>query len=115
SYLQTLGTKLSHELRTPLTIVSSSLDNLASEAKLPEAEQSYLERARHGTARMHGILTALSEATRVEQSIEHTERIRFDLAELVRNMTLAYRQTFSNHRIESHVALDTCHIVGSPD
>jgi two-component system sensor histidine kinase ChvG len=115
SYLQTLGTKLSHELRTPLTIVSSSLDNLASEETLSDASRSYLERARQGTARMHGILTALSEATRVEQSIEHTERVRFDLAELVRNMGAAYRQTFATHAVETHVQAGQCRILGSPD
>jgi signal transduction histidine kinase len=115
SYLQTLGTKLSHELRTPLTIVSSSLDNLASEGELPASSQAYLVRARQGSARMHGILTALSEATRVEQSIEQTERVRFDLAELVRNMALAYRQTFSEHRIADAIELDTCHVIGSPE
>ena len=47
---------------------------------------------------MHAILTALSEATRVEQIIEHTERVRFDLRELVQNMGQAYRQTFVGHR-----------------
>lgn len=115
TYLQTLGTKLSHELRTPLTIVSSSLENLSSEQSLPASANEYLDRARHGTARMHGILTALSEATRVEQSIEHTERVRFDLAELVRNMGLAYRQTFSQHRIEAEVPPGSCFVSGSPD
>jgi two-component system sensor histidine kinase ChvG len=115
SYLQTLGTKLSHELRTPLTIVSSSLDNLASEGEVPETSQAYLERARQGSARMHGIITALSEATRVEQSIEHTERVRFDLVSLVRNMAQAYRQTFSDHRIVEAIELDTCSVIGSPE
>jgi len=115
NYLQTLGTKLSHELRTPLTIVSSSLDNLASEEHLPATAHEYVERARHGSARMHGILTALSEATRVEQSIEQTERVRFDLAQLVRDMSQAYRQTFTEHRIAATIALDACRITGSPD
>lgn len=114
-YLQTLGTKLSHELRTPLTIVSSSLDNLVSEEKLPPNAQSYVDRARSGTNRMHAILTALSEATRVEQSIEHTDRVRFDLSDLVRNMWQAYRQSFSRHRIELHVPNEPCMIEGSPD
>lgn len=115
NYLQTLGTKLSHELRTPLTIVSSSLDNLVSEEKLPATAQSYIDRARSGTNRMHAILTALSEATRVEQSIEHTERVRFDLADLVLNVGQAYRQTFSTHRIETRVPDSRCVIDGSPD
>lgn len=115
NYLQTLGTKLSHELRTPLTIVSSSLDNLSSEEKLPPAAQSYVDRARDGAGRMHAILTAMSEATRVEQSIEHTERAKFDLAELVRNMGQAYRQTFVQHRIETQIAAEPCIVDGSPD
>ena len=114
-YLQTLGTKLSHELRTPLTIVSSSLDNLVSEETLPSNAQSYVDRARSGTNRMHAILTALSEATRVEQSIEHTDRVRFDLCELVRNMGQAYRQSFTELRIETHVPSEPCLVEGSPD
>jgi two-component system sensor histidine kinase ChvG len=115
NYLQTLGTKLSHELRTPLTIVSSSLDNLSSEEKLPTAAQNYVDRARDGAGRMHAILTAMSEATRVEQSIEHTERTKFDVAELVRNMGQAYRQTFVQHRIETQIVAEPCMVDGSPD
>ena len=115
NYLQTLGTKLSHELRTPLTIVSSSLDNLSSEEKLPEPSQSYIERARSGTNRMHAILTALSEATRVEQIIEHTERVRFDLRELIQNMGQAYQQTFVQHRVETQLPAEPCLVEGSPD
>lgn len=115
NYLQTLGTKLSHELRTPLTIVSSSLDNLAADETLDAASQSYLDRARSGTARMHALLTAMTEATRVEHSIEHTERIEFDLAELVRNMGQAYRATFADHRIETLAPEQPCPVIGSPD
>jgi dedicated sortase system histidine kinase len=115
NYLQTLGTKLSHELRTPLTIVSSSLDNLSSEEKLPGPSQSYIERARSGANRMHAILTALSEATRVEQIIEHTERVRFDLRELIQNMGQAYQQTFVQHRIETQLPEEPCLVEGSPD
>jgi signal transduction histidine kinase len=115
TYLQTLGTKLSHELRTPLTIVSSSLENLGSEEKLPPAAQDYLARARTGANRMHGILTAMTEATRVEQSIEHTERVRFDLCELVGNMGQAYRESFARHRVETRVPGTPCTIDGSPD
>jgi two-component system, OmpR family, sensor histidine kinase ChvG len=115
NYLQTLGTKLSHELRTPLTIVSSSLENLASEEKLAAPAQSYLDRARSGTNRMHAILTAMSEATRVEQIIEHTERVRFDLSELVRSMGQAYQQTFAAHAITCVVPEERCRVEGSPD
>ena len=115
SYLQTLGTKLSHELRTPLTIVSSSLENLSSEADLSGNAGDYLERARNGTYRMHAILTAMTEATRVEQSIEHTERITFDLTDLVRNIGEAYRQSFTRHLVETAVPSEPCLAEGAPD
>ena len=115
NYLQTLGTKLSHELRTPLTIVSSSLENLSSEAVLPVASQSYLDRARSGAGRMHSILTAMTEATRVEQSIEHTERVQFDVAALVRNMGQAYRATFADHRVTTVAPEDPISVDGSPE
>lgn len=115
SYLQTLGTKLSHELRTPLTIVSSSLDNIASDESLPPATQNYLERARTGAGRLHSILTAMTEANRVEQIIDHTERVEFDLADLVRNMGLAYSSTFAQVQVETHAPTERCSFVGSPD
>jgi signal transduction histidine kinase len=115
NYLQTLGNKLSHELRTPLTIVSSSLENLAADQRLDPASQSYLDRARSGTGRMHALLTAMTEATRVEQSIEHTERVEFDLAELVRTMGQAYSATFQQHRVETRVTEAPCKLTGSPD
>ncbi len=115
SYLQTLGTKLSHELRTPLTIVSSSLDNLAADETLGPSSQNYLDRARSGAGRLHSILTAMSEATRVEQSIEHTERVEFDLADLVRNIGQAYSATFTRVVIETRVPERRCPLFGSPD
>ncbi|MBB6092570.1 dedicated sortase system histidine kinase [Povalibacter uvarum] len=115
SYLQTLGTKLSHELRTPLTIVSSSLDNLASDESLPPSSQNYLNRARTGTGRLHAILTAMTEANRVEQIIDHTERVEFDLGELVRNVGQAYSATFPQVQLEARIAEGPNPFAGSPD
>lgn len=115
SYLQTLGSKLSHELRTPLTIVSSSLENLASESTLTPVAQDYLARARTGANRLHGLLTAMTEATRVEQSIEHTDRVEFDLCALLRDMARAYQHSFRDQRIEASVPDQPCMIDGSPE
>jgi dedicated sortase system histidine kinase len=113
-YLQTLGAKLSHELRTPLTIVSSSLENLSLE-KLPAEARPYVERARGGSARLHALLTAMTEATRVEQSIEHAERTDFDLAALVRTAGQSYQQSFANHRIELALGQQVCSFYGAPE
>ena len=113
-YLQTLGSKLTHEIRTPLAIVASSLENLAAEPDGRNA-QRYIERARDGTKRLQTMLTAMSEATRVEQSIEQADRIDFDLAELLSNMATAYQQTFAAHRIGFRIPNAECRFVGAPD
>lgn len=113
-YLQTLGSKLSHELRTPLTIVSSSLENLSTETLTADA-RLFLERAREGAARLHSLLTAMSEATRVEQSIESAERVSFDLAQLVRGAGTAYQQAFPAAAIDIDVPPEPCIMNGAPE
>lgn len=122
AYLQTLGSKLSHEFRTPLAIVSSSLDNLAadqsadkSQTRPSVASAQFIERARQGTARLQAILTAMTEATRVEQSIEQAEQVDFDLADLVRSAGTAYKQTFSTHRVELLLPATNCPMRGAPE
>lgn len=115
AYLQTLGSKLSHEFRTPLAIVSSSLDNLTAEAADARTQAQFIARAREGAARLRAILSAMTEATRVEQSIDHAEHVQFDLAEVVRGAGGAYRQTFATHRIEVATPNEPCPLRGAPD
>ena len=84
--------------------------------ELADGAQSYVKRAREGANRAHAILTAMSEATRVEQSIEHTERVRFDINAVVRNMGQAYRESFSKHRVEiARSRWRRAAMLGSPD
>jgi dedicated sortase system histidine kinase len=111
-YLRTLAGKLAHELRTPLAIVRSSLDNLESEH---DAKGPYLQRAREGTDRLQAILTAMGAASRTEEAIRHAERVRFDLAELVRSTTRAYGDAFPTHRFAAHVSEGRCEFHGAPD
>ncbi|HSC08014.1 MAG TPA: ATP-binding protein [Steroidobacteraceae bacterium] len=111
-YLRTLAGKLSHELRTPLAIVRSSLDNLESER---DASGVYVQRAREGTDRLQAILTAMGAATRTEEAIRHTQRVRFDLAELVGSMTRAYADTFRSHQFVARGADGECPLSGAPE
>ncbi len=97
-YLRTLSRKLSHELRTPLAVVHSSLDNLQS--KMPEeGDQVYLQRAKQGAERLSHILTAMSEASRVEESIQSAEPEAVDLLALLRDISKAYADIYPNHSI----------------
>jgi two-component system, OmpR family, sensor histidine kinase ChvG len=113
-YLRTLGGKLSHELRTPLTIVRSSLDNLESEG-LRDDQLRYITRAREGTARLQSILSALGAAARVEESIKQSERVSFDLRELLLSAVAAYRDGFPGARFTLELPEGACFIRGAPD
>jgi dedicated sortase system histidine kinase len=113
-YLRTLGGKLSHELRTPLTIVRSSLDNLESEV-VRDDQRAYVTRAREGIHRLQSILSSLGAAARVEESIKHTERVNFDLRELLALAVASYRDSFSGVRIELDLPADACFLRGAPD
>ncbi len=65
---EALASRLSHELRTPIAVVRSSLDNL--QGTPCRRARVYVERAQGGLDRLAQILTRMSEATRLEQSID---------------------------------------------
>lgn len=116
-YLKTLADKLSHELRTPLAVVRSSLDNLEHEA-LPEQALVYTDRARSGTERLSRLLTAMSEASRVEASIQGAEKEVFPLDELVRTMVASYRDLYPSYQIMLQITPNhqgNYKYLGSPD
>ncbi len=97
-YLRTLSRKLSHELRTPLAIVHSSLDNLEQQ-HLDDNSQTYHQRAKEGAARLSHILSAMSEASRVEESIQSAELELFDPQPMLDDITRAYQDVYTSHHI----------------
>ena len=114
TYLRTLASKLSHELRTPLAIVTSSLENLEHEA-LNDASAGYTARAREGTDRLRRILTAMSEASRVEELMEHAEPESFDLQKVLLSTVDAYRDVYKERRFDFDCALSSAPAKGSPE
>jgi two-component system, OmpR family, sensor histidine kinase ChvG len=113
-YLRTLASKLSHELRTPLAIVTSSLENLEHEP-LSEASASYAARARDGADRLRRILTAMSEASRVEELMQHAEPEQFDLRAAMASVVGAYRDVYGARRFDFRSGLDAAPMRGSPE
>ena len=113
-YLRTLASKLSHELRTPLAIVTSSLENLEHEP-LNEASADYAARARDGADRLRRILTAMSEASRVEGLMAHAEPESFDLHAVLASTVVAYRDVYSQRTFEFSSDLESAAMQGSPE
>jgi two-component system, OmpR family, sensor histidine kinase ChvG len=85
-YLENMASRLSHELRTPVAVVKSSLENLEliQDKNSVEAE-IFVLRAKEGLARLSYMLHSMSEATRLEQVIENTDKQEFDLVPFLHN------------------------------
>ncbi len=113
-YLKTLADKLTHELRTPLAIVQTSLDNLEAE-NLPEDSRVYAQRAMEGATRLQRILKAMSEASRIEESIRGAESQRFDLKTLLQNSLQAYRDLYTGRIFEDALPDESCEFSGVPE
>ncbi len=113
-YLESLAGRLSHELRTPIAVVRSSLENLRLEQD-PAQKQVYLERAEEGLSRLSKILTRMSEATRLEQSLHSEARERFDLAAVVTECVNGYRTAYPQQSFELKAPAQPLDVEGSPD
>ena len=114
-YLEGMASKLSHELRTPITVVRSSLENLAMTGE-QEEQTVYIDRARQGIERLNNILTRMSEATRLEQTMQNEEAMDFDLAEVVEGCIEGYRIAHTNTKFDLSMPSSLDYkLSGSPD
>ncbi|WP_199611563.1 proteobacterial dedicated sortase system histidine kinase [Flocculibacter collagenilyticus] len=113
-YLENMSSRLSHELRTPVAVVRSSLDNLAMNLKDSE-NQKYMARAQEGISRLNTILTNMSEATRLEQTLKDSERIPFNLTDVVTGCMQGYQLAYRDTAFELELTDQPLSVVGCPD
>jgi len=114
---QNMASRLSHELRTPVAVVRSSLDNLRA-TPLPDEARVYIDRAQHGLNRLTHILTRMTEATRLEQSLGRGsvgERERFDLVAVVAGCVDGYRAAYPAKSITLRVPDGEVRVDGAPE
>lgn len=111
-YLERMASRLNHELRTPLSVVRSSLENLDS---LPEDQRVYIERAQNGIQRLTNILNKISEARRLEDSLDEDEIVRFDLAEIVRSCVNGYESAYPGVEFKLSIESDKVPVTGIPE
>ncbi|TXS96211.1 HAMP domain-containing protein [Parahaliea maris] len=113
-YLQTLSRKLSHELRTPIAVIQSSLDNLDEETA-PAQRDVFVARAREGLERLGRILTAMTEASRVEESVRSDVLAELDLVPLLKQVVPAYQSAYPGYRLQLKCDLLAAPCLASPD
>jgi dedicated sortase system histidine kinase len=114
SYQRNMASRLSHELRTPVAVVRSSLDNLAQQPAGADARVA-LERAQGGLAQLSEILTRMTEATRLEQSLTTHERERFDLAALAASCVDGYRVAYPGRALKVETPAGALVVEGAPE
>jgi dedicated sortase system histidine kinase len=113
-YLEALASRLSHELRTPVAVVRSSLENLHA-ARSTEETRTYLARAEEGLGRLSTILSRMTEASRLEQSLSAVEKERFDAVAVVRGCVDGYRVAYASRTFELAVPAEPLDVFGSAD
>lgn len=113
-YLVALASRLSHELRTPVAVVRSSLENLHA-ARTADETRTYVARAEEGLGRLSTILSRMTEASRLEQSLSAAERERFDAAAVVRGCVEGYRLAYAPRTFEIEVPAEQVLASGSAD
>ena len=113
-YVEQLSSRLSHELRTPVAVVRSSLENLAALPADTE-QQKYIERSQQGIQRLNKILTNMSEASRIEQSLNGIERQQINLNELVNGCMQGYQMIYPDHSFIETPTKATILINADPD
>ncbi len=114
NYLENMSSRLSHELRTPVTVVRSSLENLSMHENNEESAV-YLERAEEGISRLNLILTNMSEATRLEQMLQTSEKEKIELNAVVHGCVEGYKLAYPESKFESDLPEYAIHINGVPE
>ena len=113
-YLEGMASKLAHELRTPITVVRSSIENM--EQNDTKDKEIYLERASIGINRLNNILTRMSEASRLEQTLQTEELEIFDIASVIKGCVEGYQQVHPNQSYLLQInSNNDMKIKGSPD
>jgi len=108
-----MASKLAHELRTPISVVRSSIENMGADNT---NKNIYLDRASEGINRLNNILTRMSEATRLEQTLQTEELNVFDIAPVIKGCVEGYQQANPNkgYQFQNDLA-ERIKIKGNPD
>jgi two-component system, OmpR family, sensor histidine kinase ChvG len=113
-YLARMASSLNHELRTPVSVVRSSLDHLSA-SDVAIDEQVYVQRAQDGIARLTTILHKMSEARRLEESLDEDEVVRFNLAQVVAGCVDGYRIAYPDADFSLHIEDGEVPVTGIPE
>ena len=113
-YLENMAGRLAHELKTPVSVVRSSLENLEANELDPDSAR-FVQRAHNGVQRLTTILNNMSEATRLEQSLDSEDVIPFELTSLIKGCMAGYENAYPNQAFQLSIEAKAIKVTGIPD
>jgi dedicated sortase system histidine kinase len=115
-YREKMADNLEHEMRTPLAGISASLKNMAREMDNPPKHLTeYLNWALEDVARLEALLTAVRDATNLQEALirDFKEDFLLDTA-IDMWLTHSWRQAFPEAEIVFHKPADPVTLHGDP-
>ncbi len=113
NYLEGMAGRLAHELRTPLTVVQSSLENLDGSSQ--QERELFIDRARDGVRRLNHLVTRLSEAARLEHSLQSAEVEEVNVSDMLAACVESYRLAYPYRRFILNTSSEVLRINVAPD
>ncbi|KPK00032.1 MAG: hypothetical protein AMJ60_02955 [Desulfobacterales bacterium SG8_35] len=117
SYREKMADNLEHEIRTPIAGISASLANLEKKIGAGGSEvQKHLTGIKGNVKRIEAMMTAIREATLLEEALQLGEQTTFDLKEaLIVWVRDGYRQTFPENSFVLRFPEEPLPFYGDPD
>lgn len=113
-YLESLASKLSHELRTPLSVVKTSLENIDRHS-IDQGADQLLQRAQGGADQLSALIRSMSEAARLEQTVQRAEFVTFDAQHWLLNARDTYLSIYANRQFQLTFDADNKQLFAVPE
>jgi signal transduction histidine kinase/ligand-binding sensor domain-containing protein/DNA-binding response OmpR family regulator len=104
-------TNITHELRTPLTLIIGPLEDLSGDASLPEKIAKKVAMIYQNALRLLHLINKILEFRKTETNNMPLQVARGDLAQLVREVGMTYRELNPNKEVQFTIAIETADTV----
>ncbi len=111
---QSFTSTASHELRTPLSIISTSIELLENNEKLPNDSKQYICRIKRSADEMSNLISALLFLAREDQPNNYAPITHTDVTQLARDIVNTYKYVEKDKDIKLNISADQSIEVDAP-
>lgn len=115
-YKEKMADNLEHEIRTPLAGISAALKNISEELENPpETIKNYISWAVSDAKRLEHLLSAIRDATNLNEALDHDSHEVFNLSEAAQIwLTHSWQVAFPEAIFELKISKEVLEINGDP-